>query len=441
MLTPHAHAPLQYVREFSRIDAMVQNIDGLALIQPAAYAASGTPHALWTQLLRESPVHRFALDGYDPFWSITRHADICHISKRPEIFKSAPGIVVVDEDQKRQRASGEGLAQMRTIIEMDPPEHRAYRKVASPWFTPRAVKRVSDAVDASARHLVDGLAAKSVQGEGECDFATDVAAMHPLRILSTILGLSQEEEPRILELTNQLFAADDPELGIEQENREQGFLELGLQLFQLFEKIIADRKQNPRDDLASLLANGLVDGQPMGPMETFGYYLITFTAGHDTTKNALVGGMRALLEHPDQLERLKREPDLIPSAVEEIVRWTSPVNYMKRTAEVDTEVGGVKIGAGDELVMFYASANRDEDVFEDPFSFRVDRDPNPHLGFGIGEHFCLGANLARQSQVALFRELVGRLEHAELAGEPEQIASSFVVGLKHLPMRYRIRPS
>jgi cytochrome P450 len=327
---------------------------------------------------------------------------------------------------------------MKTIIEMDPPTHRSYRRVASPWFSPRAVKRVKQAVDQSARDLVDMLAGKD--GEGECDFATDVAAAHPLRILSTILGVPQEEEPKILALTNQLFAADDPELGIDQTDRQASFMKLGAELYMLFEGIVEDRKTNPRDDLASLLANGLVDGQPMGMMETFGYYLITFTAGHDTTKNALVGGMRALVEHPDEIAKLKRDPDLMGRAVEEIVRWTSPVNYMKRTVARDTDVAGKRLREGEELVLFYCSANRDEDVFDDPFAFRVDRDPNPHLGFGIGEHFCLGANLARQSQRALFDELLSRLEHVELAGEPEHIASSFVVGLKHLPLRYRIRP-
>jgi cytochrome P450 len=174
-------------------------------------------------------------------------------------------------------------------------------------------------------------------------------------------------------------------------------------------------------------------------METFGYYLITFTAGHDTTKNALVGGMNALIRNPDALEQMRRNPERVPSAVEEIVRWTSPVNYMVRTATCDVEVGGQKIRQGDKLVMFYASANRDEDVFEDPFTFRVDRDPNRHLGFGIGEHFCLGAHLARRSQRALFRELARRLESVELAGEPDWIQSSFVVGLKHLPIRYRLK--
>jgi cytochrome P450 len=176
----------------------------------------------------------------------------------------------------------------------------------------------------------------------------------------------------------------------------------------------------------------------MGPLETFGYYLITFTAGHDTTKNALAGGMRALIDNPDQLARLRRHPELVPSAVEEIVRWATPVNYMRRQAACNTEVGGRRISKGDWLVLFYASGNRDEDVFDAPFQFKIDRDPNRHVGFGHGEHFCLGAHLARRSQRALFAELTRRLEHVELAGTPEWIQSSFVVGYKKLPIRYRI---
>jgi cytochrome P450 len=174
-------------------------------------------------------------------------------------------------------------------------------------------------------------------------------------------------------------------------------------------------------------------------METFGYYLITFTAGHDTTKNALAGGMRAFAENPDQFAALQRQPELAASAVEEVVRWATPVNYMRRTAARDVELRGQEIRKGDPLVLWYASANRDEDVFDEPFRFRIDRDPNPHLGFGYGEHFCLGAHLARRSQRALFAELARRVESLELAGEPQWIQSAFVVGLKHLPLRYRLR--
>src|SRR5262249_42793529 len=236
----------------------------------------------------------------------------------------------------------------------------------------------------SARSVVDALTTRG--REAECDFATEVATPHPLRILSTILGVSREDEPRILRLTNQLFAADDPDLQRAAENRQQAILELGMELFQLLNGIIEDRRANPRDDLATVLANGQVNGTLMGPMETFGYYLITFTAGHDTTKNALAGGIRAFAENPEQFAALQRRPELVASAVEEVVRWTTPVNYMRRTAARDVELRGRKLRDGDHLVLFYASANRDEDVFDDPFRFRIDREPNHHLGFGYGEH-------------------------------------------------------
>jgi cytochrome P450 len=410
--------------------------DGTDLISPAAYGENGPPHDTWTRLRRESPVHHCAPSGFHPFWAVTRHEDICWISKQPDVFLNAPGIVVTTPEQQAMRESGEGLGQMRTIIEMDPPEHRSFRKVASPYFTPRSLGRLDEEIDRSARETVDRLAGAT--GEGECDFAVDVAAAHPLRILSSVLGVSRDREPDVLRLTNQLFAADDPELQRQGVDRQQAIMELGTELYALFDEVIQDRRANPKDDLASVIANAKVDGEPMGPMETFGYALIVFTAGHDTTKNSLAGGMHALIENPDELEKLRSDPSLVNSAVEEIVRWTSPVNYMKRTVASDVEVRDQKLKAGEELVLFYASGNRDEDVFEDPFRFEIDREKNPHVGFGIGEHFCLGSHLARRSQRALFRELATRLEHVELAGKPEQIASSFVVGLKHLPIRYRL---
>jgi cytochrome P450 len=405
--------------------------DGFDLIDPSCYAKGGPPHESWTALRRHDPVHRCEPRDYPPYWAITRHADICEISKRPDAFMSYPGIVHPRTSQIVDRERGVGA--MRTIIEMDPPEHRAFRKVASPSFTPRAMDRLDAAVQQSARELVDSLA-----GDGECDFARDVATAHPLRILSTMLGVPREEEPRILRLTNQLFATEDEELRRPGEDREHAMRELGLELYQVFSAIVEDRRRTPRDDLATVLAHGQVNGEAMGPMETFGYYLITFTAGHDTTKNALVGGMHALIQHPDELAKLRRDPGLVNAAVEEVVRWATPVNYMRRRAARDVELGGRRIRRDDYLCLFYASGNRDENVFGDPFRFRIDRDPNPHVGFGHGEHFCLGSHLARRSQRALFAELARRLEHVELAGEPEWIQSSFVVGMKRLPIRYRI---
>jgi cytochrome P450 len=329
------------------------------------------------------------------------------------------------------------MGKMRTIIEMDPPEHRDFRNVAMGFFTPRSIRRLDEIVSESARDLIDSLGE-----EGECDFVERIAQRHPLRVLATILGIDREDEQRVLELTQQLFASEDPDLQRKGEDRERAQIEIGLEFYQMFDRITRDRRARPRDDLATLLATAAMpDGSPMGPIETFGYYLIVFTAGHDTTRNALSAGFAALIEHPEQLERLKRHPELAKRAVEEVVRWASPVNHMKRHVLEDVELRGQKIRAGDRLALFYASANRDEDVFEDPFRFDIARHPNRHLGFGTGEHFCLGAHLARASIRALLEEIGARVESCEPAGDVSHIHASFVVGLKTLPVRYKIRPA
>ncbi len=412
--------------------------DGRDLVDPAAYAKNGAPHETWARLRRESPVHHCAPAGFEPFWAITKHADVSAISKQPNLFSSEPGIVVLGDHQLKARAEGSGLGAMKTIIEMDPPDHVAYRKVTSAWFTPRAITRLDQAMEESARRIFDDLAGSD--GEGVCDWANDVAVRHPLTILSTVLGLTPEQEPKVLELTNQLFASDDPDLQREGADYNERTVALGAEIFGFFEKIIADRRAHPTDDLATIIANAQIDGEPMGPMETFGYYLIIFTAGHDTTKNAIAGMMQQMLQNPDQLSQLRAHPELTDSAVDEVVRWTAPVNYMKRTALADTLVGGQKIAKGDFLAMFYGSANRDEEVFANPFEFRIDRNPNPHLGFGIGEHFCLGAHMAKRSIRALISEMARRLESVSLAGKVKEIQSSFVIGPKQLPVSYRITP-
>jgi cytochrome P450 len=344
----------------------VTDIDGRDLISPRAYAERGVPHDQWTELRRLDHLHFCEPRGFDSFYPVVRHQDICEISKQPDLFWSRFGIVLESEQQKVILKDDSGLGSLRAIIVMDPPEHRDYRKVAAPWFTPRAIQRVDRVAQESARSLVDRLVENARGGEGECEFANEIAAAHPLRILSTILGVPREEEPRILALTNQLFAADDPDLQREGEDRFTAAKALAMDFFQLFNEIIEDRRENPRDDLASILANGRVKGEPMGPMETLGYFLITFSAGHDTTKNALAGGLHALAQHPGEFEKLKHKPELIPSAVEEIVRWTSPVNYMKRVVGEDLEFRGQKLRKGDSVVLFYGSSNRDESVFDDP---------------------------------------------------------------------------
>jgi cytochrome P450 len=407
--------------------------DGLELVDPAYYGQHGPPHDVWRTLRAEDPLHYCDNGVYPPFYAVTKHADIMELSSRPDTFLNQPGIVLTPLSQPQRR--DDGIGAMRTIIEMDPPEHRDYRKVASPYFTPRSIQQLEAATIESARGIVDRLAGDT--GEGEADWAFDVAAAHPLRVLSTILGIPREQEPLILRLTNQLFAADDDELKRPAADRETALMELGMELYGLFDAIITDRRANPTDDLASVIANGKVNGEDMGPMETFGYCLIAFTAGHDTTKNALAGGLNAFIEHPDQLAMLKADPDLVNTAVDEVVRWSTPVNYMMRTVAHDVDFRGRSLKQGDRLIQFYASANRDEDVFDDPYSFHIDRQNNRQLGFGIGEHFCLGAHLARMSQRALFREFAKRLEWVERTADPVWIKSSFVVGYKHLPVRYR----
>jgi cytochrome P450 len=414
-------------------------IDPHDLIRPKNYGSKGVPHAAWTLLRRESPVHRCEFGGdFEDFWAITRHADIIDISGKPHLFSNREGPMILSRQQKIQvaRRNESPMRQMRTIIEMDPPEHRDFRRVASGFFTPRSIRRLDAIVTESARSLVDSLGE-----EGECDFVEEVAQRHPLRVLATLLGIDQEDEERVLELTQQLFAGDDPDLQRKGEDRDKAQMELGLEFYQMFDRIIQDRRARPRDDLATKLATGrMADGELMGPMETFGYYLIVFTAGHDTTRNALSSGFAAFIENPDQLDLLKRHPELSKRAVEEVVRWASPVNYMKRQVLEEVEIRGQRIPAGDYVALFYASANRDSDVFEDPFRFDITRHPNRHLGFGTGEHFCLGAHVARMSIRALLAEMGGRIESLELAGDPSQIHASFVVGRKTLPVRYKIRP-
>jgi hypothetical protein len=402
--------------------------DGLRLVDPGAYASRGYPHAEWKRLRRE-PLTYFDAEGWQSFWAVVKHADVVEISKQPERFLNGPGMTIL---RKRDEEAQGSFMQMRTIINMDQPDHRKYRKVASPWFTPRALTRLDPLVKATARELVDSLGR-----EGECDFVQTIASIHPLKVIGRILGVPESDEPFILKLTNELFGAEDPEFMRSEDSLEHRKT-LGMDFFHYFTKVVEDRRRSPQDDLVSVIANARVDGQPMGVMETMGYCLITFTAGHETTRGGIGGGMLALIEHPEQRARLARHPELIKQAVDELIRYVTPVNHMVRTATEDYALRGSTIRKGDKLVIFYASANRDEEVFEAPDELRLDRDPNPHLAFGVGEHFCIGSHLARKTTGSLLRELIPRLEHVELAGEPQRTASNLVPGLKHLPIRYRI---
>ncbi len=406
--------------------------NGHELVHPDYYADNGPPYAIWDRLRAESPLHWCELEDLEPFWAVTRLDDVKYISKTPEIFLSEPGITLMPKNPELREPGV--LAAMKIVIITDPPVHRDLRKVASPLLTPRALERMQGVIDESAKSLVDELG-----GEGETDLAMGVAVRHPLRVLSKALGVPEEEEPRVLELSNRLFAPDDLELGGGRTSQED-FAKLGQEFLELFLPIIEDRRKNPTDDLASVIANAQINGESMGAMETLGYYLILFSAGHDTTKNSLAGGFSQLIQNPGEFSKVQQDISRAPDAVEEMIRWSSPVNYMKRTAACDTEVNGKNIKEGDSLVMFYGSANRDESAFEDPYRFTIDRNPNPHVAFGHGEHFCMGTHFARRSMCAIVQELARRVEHWEITSEPEWIRANFVVGLKHLHVRYEIRP-
>ncbi len=415
------------------------DFDTLDLISPKRYGTNGHPHELLAWLRQNSPVHWCEPEGFQNFWAITRHADIIEVSTQPEVFSNEEdGIVVLSDQQVKDQESGESIiGSMRTIISMDPPDHRFYRKVASGFFTPRGISQLDQIVTESAQALLDSLGE-----EGECDFVDIIAQRHPLRVLATILGIDRDDEERLLTLTQQLLAGDDPDYRRKAGSRKEASDEVGLEFYAMFDRIIKDRRSSPQDDLATMLAHAhLPSGEALGEIETLGYYLIVFTAGHDTTRNALSGALEAFLKHPDQLQRLREHPDLAKDAVEEIVRWSTPVNYMKRTVMEDADVAGQPVKKGDFLMLLYASGNRDEQVFDNPHGFDIGRRPNRHLGFGWAEHYCLGAHLARASTQALITQMADRIIEIEPSGPPVRTVSNLIVGLKSLPVRYKLKPA
>ena len=405
------------------------------LADPTAYADDARLHTALTWLRANNPVARVDQEPYRPFWAITKHADIMEIERDNELWISAPRPLLMPAEGedviKAQQEAGIGL---RTLIHMDDPHHRDVRKIGADWFRPKAMRELKVRVDELAKRYVD----RMVELGPECDFVADIAVNYPLYVILSLLGLPEEDFPRMLKLTQELFGGDDAEHK-RGEGSTEDLLAVLMDFFGYFAALTASRRAAPTDDLASAIANGTINGEPLSDMDTASYYVIVATAGHDTTKDAISGGMLALIQNPDQLDRLRADLSLMPTAVEEMIRWTTPVKEFMRTATADTQVRGVPIAKGESVYLAYVSGNRDEDVFDDPFTFDVGRDPNKHVAFGYGVHYCLGAALARMEMSSLFTELVPRLESIELAGTPELSATTFVGGLKHLPIRYSLR--
>ncbi|MCV7288314.1 MULTISPECIES: cytochrome P450 [Mycolicibacterium] len=404
------------------------------LADPTAYADDARLHAALTQLRADNPVAWVDNPPYRPFWAITKHADIMAIERDNNLFISAPrpllATAAADDMAKEQLEAGMGL---RTLIHMDDPHHRKVRAIGADWFRPKAMRDLKVRVDQLAKRYVDRMR----EIGPECDFVTEIAVHFPLYVIMSLLGLPEEDYSRMHMLTQEMFGGDDEEYQ-RGKSLEDGLAVL-LDFFAYFSKLTASRRANPTDDLASAIANGRIDGEPLSDVDTASYYVIVASAGHDTTKDAISGGLHALIENPSELARLREQPELMGTAVEEMIRWSTPVKEFMRTATADTTVRGVPIAEGESVYLAYVSGNRDEEVFADPFRFDVGRDPNKHLAFGYGVHFCLGAALARMEMNSLFTELLSRLESIELAGTPELSATTFVGGLKHLPIRYSLR--
>ena len=412
-------------------DVSLQELD---IVGNGTFGEHGYPHAAWARLRREAPVCWFDRpDAQPPFWAVTKHADIVTVSRQPKLFLNAPRLAVfpeIPEMDPEERPA-------RHLLNMDPPDHARFRKLASARFTPRAVQSLRPAIEKIAEDLLDAL-----ENDGavhECDFVEAVSARLPLEVLADLLGVPRADWNLLFQWTNETIGSGDPEYqhgATAQETADRS----RTALFQYFQDMVAERRKHPTDDITSLLANAALEGAEVPAFELLSYYFLLVVAGNETTRNATSGGLVALIENPDELAKLTRDPALIDSAVEEIVRWTTPVIQFCRTASAHTELHGQPIRAGQHLCLFYPSANRDEDVFEDPFRFRVDRHPNPHLAFGIGEHFCLGASLARLELRVVFAKLAERLRAVELSGPVSRLRSSFVGGIKRVPIRYRLAP-
>jgi cholest-4-en-3-one 26-monooxygenase len=401
--------------------------DALALVDPAGYARDGYPHELWTRLRAEEPVAYLTPPGLEPFWAITKHADILEISKQPLRFSSAQGITL--------RRAGAAVMPSEMVVMLDPPKHGPVRKVANARFTPRAVRARRDDIDRIAGEIVDDAA--PLGAAGELDFVERIAAPFPLAVIAWILGVPSEDWELLFRWTNEVIGKDDPEYRRPGESPGQTIKRARGEVHVYFQGLIDQRRRDPQDDLVSDLLQGEIDGTPLTDVQLVSYCELLVEAGNETTRNAISGGLLAFSDHRDAWEKLRDTPDLMPDAVEEILRWASPISHFTRTATEDCQVRGTKIAAGDQLALYFASANRDEEVFDDPFAFRIDRRPNPHLAFGFGEHFCMGAFVARVELETIFRHLLARMEWFEVAGEVERLSSIVNGSIKHLPLSFR----
>jgi cytochrome P450 len=405
-----------------------------AIADPRTFTDPAALHALLARIRKADPLPYIQADDYPPFWLVSRHSDIMEIERNAARFINAPRQVVFPlsyEAQARAASGGVETAQvMRNLVLMDGVDHKAYRDITQSYFTPKGLAAIVGDIEKLAQEFIG----RMDEANREIDFA-DVAMAFPLRVIMTMLGVPPKDEPLMMRLTQQTLSSQDPEF-----QAKGGARAAMMEMFAYFKDIIDDLRVTPKDNLASLIANARVDGELLPDRDVFGYFNIIATAGHDTTSYALTGGMLAFLQYPEQLAKLRADPSLMPLAIEEILRWTTPVKHFCRTATEDCEVASKAIKAGDHFLLSFPSGSFDEAIYDDPYSFRIDRKPNRHLAFGTGPHVCLGQYLARFELQSFFRELLDRVAHIELAGEPRFVEGSFVGGVKYLPVRYTMNP-
>lgn len=423
------------------MDPMLPDDLARAVVDPKSYADQAFLDGALARIRNEHPLAKTQLPDFEPFWVVSKHADILEISRQNDLFRNgdlASTLTTKAADAMVRGRTGGSPHLIRTLVQMDAPDHPKFRLMTQSWFMPQNLKKLEARVREIARSYVDRMAAMG----GTCDFLNDIALYFPLRVIMEILGVPESDEPRMLKLTQELFGAQDSDVnrsGEEPQDVTKALEDIQavlMDFFMYFNQITEARRASPTDDVATVIANGQIDGEPIGAFEAVSYYTIVATAGHDTTSSSTAGGMWGLISNPDQLAAVKADPGLIPGLVDESIRWTTPVKHFMRSATQDYELRGQTIKKGDWLFLSYPSGNRDEEVFDDPYSFRIDRTPNKHLAFGYGAHLCLGQHLAKMEMRIFWEELLPRLKSVEFAGEPKLTEANFVGGLKRLPIRY-----
>lgn len=393
------------------------------VVDPTLYADEARLHQMLSELRRREPVRWTEPSSYQPFWALTKHADIMEVERQSSKFLVGPrNRLKTIEEEERVRAKTGGSALMRTLPTMDDPDHRKYRNVTRRWFQPGSLKALEPKLAALAKEFVDLIQ----ETNGEIDFVKKVSVWFPLRVIMLILGMPEEDGQMMHRLTGQLFSPDDPDIARQTEGH--AIAEAGAELFAYYKDLLEDRRKNPRDDLASEIANAKIDDAPIADHEALSYCVSIMAAGHETTAGAIAGGIHALSANPEQFRLLRSSPDLVTRAVEEVLRYVSPVRTFIRVAVDDYELRGKKIEAGQSVMMIYPSANRDEDIFEDPHAFNIQRANNEHIAFGFGPHVCIGLALARLEMKHFLGEFAARVGRVELTQPTKWVKNNFLGG-------------